>query len=54
MERKIQEFIENYQRGKTGIYPHQVALLVCAEFLIPLPDATEHVLAHIKAEMARS
>lgn len=48
---KIMQWIDDHQRGKNGIYPHQVALEVCAEFQISISDARDYVLQHIKKEM---
>lgn len=43
-----EQWIDEYQRGKGGIYPHHVAMMVAAEFSISLPLARELVLAHIR------
>lgn len=45
---KIMQWIENYQSGKSGIYPYQVALQVCAEFQISITEAQEYVTRHIQ------
>lgn len=45
---KILKWIDDYQSGKSGIYPYQVALQVCAEFVIPIEDAQDYVAEHIK------
>lgn len=48
IDEKIMQWIDEYQSGKSGIYPYQVALQVCAEFMIPIEDAQSHVTEHIK------
>lgn len=47
-EYQIMHWIDEHQSGKSGIYPHHVALEICAEFGIPLTKAKIYVLAHIK------
>mgnify|MGYP001581533150 CR=1 FL=1 len=47
-DEKIIQWIDNYQSGKSGIYPYQVALQVCAEFVIPIEEAQDYVAEHIK------
>jgi len=44
----IIEWIESQQKGLAGIYPHKVALEVCAEFGINMNNASELVITHIK------
>ena len=41
MEDQILKWIDEYQSGKSGIYPYQVALQVCAEFAIPIEKVLE-------------
>ena len=41
------EWVEEYQKGKSGIYPHQVAQLLSVEFTIPIEIANLVVLTHI-------
>lgn len=48
MEERILKWIDEYQSGKSGIYPYQVALQVCAEFVIPIEEAQDYVAEHIK------
>ena len=48
MEERILKWIDEYQSGKSGIYPYQVALQVCAEFVIPIEGAQDYVAEHIK------
>lgn len=48
MEERILKWIDEYQSGKSGIYPYQVALRVCAEFVIPIEEAQDYVAEHIK------
>ena len=48
MEERILKWIDEYQSGKSGIYPYQVALQVCAEFVIPIEQAQDYVTEHIK------
>lgn len=48
MSADILKWINEYQRGKSGIYPYQVALQVCAEFVIPIEEAQAYVSEHIK------
>ena len=43
----ILQWIDAYQRGKSGIFPYHVALQVCAEFTITIHDAQAHVARHI-------
>jgi hypothetical protein len=52
METKIIQWIEDYQNGKSGIYPNQVALLVCAEFQISIEEARQYVIKHISSVLA--
>ena len=47
MSKKIMQWIERYQEGKSGIYPYQVALQVCAEFRISTEEAQGYVTRHI-------
>jgi len=49
VEEKIMQWIEEYQSGKSGIYPYQVALQVCAEFQISIEQAQGFVSKHIRA-----
>ena len=46
--KQIMQWIENYQSGKSGIYPYQVALQVCAEFQISIEQAQSYVSRHIR------
>lgn len=48
---EILQWIENYQKGKSGIYPYQVALQVCATFQISITEAQSYVMQHIKNVM---
>lgn len=48
MGSEIMKWIEIKQRGKSGIYPHQLALEVCGEFTISLSEAMDYVLRHIR------
>jgi len=50
----IMQWIENHQSGKSGIYPYQVALQVCAEFAIPIEEAQDYVAKHIKQVTAKA
>lgn len=52
MDNNIQAWIDEYQKGKSGIYPYQVALLVCGKFGILLKDALNEVVAHIDKVMS--
>jgi hypothetical protein len=51
MKTEIISFINEYQRGKCGIYPYRVAELVAIEFYIPMSEAQEYVASHIKNEL---
>lgn len=55
---KIMQWIEEHQKGKSGIYPHRVALEVFLKFGIidgiTLSEAKGFVLQHIKNEMGKS
>jgi len=53
MKDKIIQWIEEYQRGKVGIYPYRLSELVAIEFYIPIKEAAEFVLEHIKKEFAK-
>lgn len=44
----ILKFIEDQQSGKSGIYPHWVAMGVMQQFNITYRDAREHVQEHIR------
>ena len=44
---EILDWIEKHQQGRGGIYPHHVALEVCAVFGITIESAREYVLHHI-------
>ena len=54
MEEKIMQWIEEYQSGKSGIYPYQVALQVCAEFRVGIDEALSYVQKHIREVLAGS
>lgn len=54
MSDEIMRWIENSQKGKSGIYPFLLSLDVCAVFNIPLIDAQNHVLKHIDNELNNS
>ena len=45
---KIMEWIEDYQEGKSGIYPYRVAEQVCLEFKIDIAEAFIYVNEHIR------
>ena len=51
MTPQILNRIEQMQAGKSGIYPYRVAQDIAAECRIPMHEAIEHVLYHIKIEM---
>lgn len=51
MDKQISNWIEIRQRGKSGIYPYQLALEVCGEFSISLREAREYVERHIREVM---
>lgn len=44
----ILQWIDEYQKGKSGIYPNLVAREVAVNFDISLPRATDLVLRHIR------
>lgn len=48
------EYVDQYQHGRSGIYPHRVAADLAAEFQITLAEALEIVLRHIFRELAAS
>jgi hypothetical protein len=48
MDKKILDFIEEIQRGKSGIYPYRVAQEVAIKFQISMERAQEYVSQHIK------
>ena len=51
---EIRAYIEEQQRGKALIYPHDLALQVAVRFGVPLTEAREHVLAYIRRVMLES
>lgn len=48
------EYVDQYQHGRSGIYPHRVAADLAAEFRITLAEAREIVLRHIFREIDAS
>lgn len=48
---KIMEFIEDEQKGRSGIYPYKIAQEVAIKFRIPIKEASKYVLQHIKNEI---
>ena len=48
MKNEINKFIDDYQKEKSGIYPHQVAMLVSSKFGLKEKEAVEFVTEHIK------
>lgn len=50
---EIAKWIDEYQKGKSGIYPYQVALEVAAIFKIPMTSAQKAVMSHIKKEVEK-
>ena len=51
MNAEILNFIEDYQKGKQGIYPYRVAQEVAIKFAMPMHEAIEHVSYHVKTEL---
>ena len=47
-ERLCIDWVESCQKNLRGIYPHQMALLACAEYNIPIQKARNIILGHIK------
>ncbi len=52
MNNNILQWIESYQKGRGGIYPHMVAVEVSIRFGIDITLAREFVLQHIKNVLA--
>lgn len=48
MNPEIVAYIDEYQRGKSGIRPFWVAQAVCSKFNIKESEALSYVTAHIK------
>ncbi len=51
---EIRAYAREQQRGKALIFPHDLALEVAVRFGVPLSEAREHVLAHIRRVMLES
>lgn len=45
------EYVNAYQHGRSGIYPHKVAADLAAEYGISLAEARKIVLRHILHEL---
>ena len=45
------DYIEEIQRGRTGIYPYRLAQDVAARFEVPMVDAQALVLEHMRREI---
>ena len=48
MEAEIMQWINDYQRGKGGIFPYRVAEQVAIRFRITISHAIDFVLVHIR------
>ena len=46
-EDEIREYIIEYQRGKSGIYPGRLAEHISARYLIPYSVSAKYILDHI-------
>ena len=57
MKPEILKWIDEYQKGKSGIIPYKVAMLTAMEFKIDINESLEHVRKHItdvlKYEMSK-
>lgn len=51
---QILQWINQQQRGKSGIYPYHVAQDVAIQFRISIEEAQELVAEHIKQVLAES
>lgn len=47
-QRSATAFVEQYQRGKSGIYPYRVAEMVAIEYRLPINAAIEIVSQHVR------
>lgn len=46
-----EEYVDAYQHGRSGIYPHKVAADLAAEYGISISEARDIVLRHMLKEL---
>lgn len=54
LDKRIDDFIDFYQKDKQGIYPYQVAKEVRERFLVTMTRATNAVARHIRKELEKT
>lgn len=54
LDKRIDDFIDFYQKDKQGIYPYQVAREVRERFLVTMKRATDAVARHIRKELEKT